>query len=72
MATEQLALTQPQDATRVFVLRRSEHWFRVGAHHCRSLSLSQSDDVVIAVGDVQAILAEEAAPVVEALCAVEG
>lgn len=66
-ATEQLALTQPQDAARVFVPNGDQI---IGAGLERITV--QADDVAVAFADVQAILEEEAQPVIEALAAVEG
>lgn len=67
VATEQLALTQPQDAARVFVPNGDQI---IGAGLERITV--QADDVATAFGDVQVILEEEAQPVIEALAAVEG
>ena len=66
-AVEQLALTQPQDSARVFVPNGDQI---IGAGLERITV--QADDVATAFADVQATLETEAAPVVEALQAVEG
>jgi sn-glycerol 3-phosphate transport system substrate-binding protein len=66
-AAEQLPLTHPQDAARVFVPTGDPS---IGAGLERITV--QSDDVATAFADVQAILEEEAAPVIESLRAVEG
>jgi sn-glycerol 3-phosphate transport system substrate-binding protein len=65
-ATEQLALTQPQDAARVFVPNGDQI---IGAGLERITV--QSDDVASAFADVQATLVAEAEPVVASLQAVE-
>lgn len=67
VATEQLSMTQAQDAARVFVPNGDQI---IGAGLERITV--QSDDVAAAFGDVQATLEEEAQPVIEALAAVEG
>jgi sn-glycerol 3-phosphate transport system substrate-binding protein len=66
-ATEQLALTQPQDSARVFVPNGDQI---IGAGLERITV--QAEDVATVFAEVQAILETEAAPVVEALQAVEG
>jgi sn-glycerol 3-phosphate transport system substrate-binding protein len=65
-AAEQLALTQPQDAARVFVPNGDQ----IIGKGLERITV-QSDEVAAAFADVQAILEEEAKPVVEALAAVE-
>jgi sn-glycerol 3-phosphate transport system substrate-binding protein len=66
-ATEQLALTQPQDAARVFVPNGDQI---IGAGLERITV--QSEDVATVFAEVQTIPETEAAPVLEALQAVEG
>ena len=66
-AVEQLALTQPQDSARVFVPNGDQ----IIGSGLERITV-QSDDVATAFADVQAILEQEAIPVVEALRAVEG
>ena len=66
-AVEQLPLTQPQDAARVFVPNGDQ----IIGSGLERITV-QSDDVATAFADVQATLEAEAAPVVEALRAVEG
>lgn len=66
-ATEQLALTQPQDAARVFVPNGDQ----IIGGGLERITVN-SDDVATAFADVQAILEEEAIPVIEALALVEG
>ena len=66
-ATEQLALTQPQDSARVFVPNGDQ----IIGKGLERITV-QADDVATAFAEVQATLEEEAAPVVEALRAVEG
>lgn len=66
-AVEQLALTQPQDSARVFVPNGDQ----IIGKGLERVTV-QSDDVAVAFAEVQATLEAEAAPVVEALQAVEG
>jgi len=66
-ATEQLALTRPQDAARVFVPNGDQ----IIGSALERITV-QSDDVAVAFADVNAILESEAQPVLEALRAIEG
>jgi sn-glycerol 3-phosphate transport system substrate-binding protein len=66
-ATEQLALTKPQDSARVFVPNGDQ----IIGRGLERITV-QSDDVSTAFADVQAILEQEAQPVLELLSAVEG
>jgi sn-glycerol 3-phosphate transport system substrate-binding protein len=66
-ATEQLALTRPQDAARVFVPNGDQ----IIGSALERITV-QSDDVAVAFADVNAILETEAQPVLEALRAIEG
>ena len=66
-ATEQLALTKPQDSARVFVPNGDQ----IIGKGLERITV-QADDVAAAFGDVQATLDTEAKPVIEALKAVEG
>lgn len=66
-ATEQLALTRPQDAARVFVPNGDQ----IIGSALERITV-QSDDVSVAFADVNAILETEAQPVLEALRAIEG
>jgi sn-glycerol 3-phosphate transport system substrate-binding protein len=66
-AAEQLALTRPQDAARVFV-PNGDQIIGKGLERITVLN----DDVATAFADVQATLEQEAEPVVESLRAVEG
>ena len=66
-ATEQLALTNPQDSARVFVPNGDQ----IIGKGLERITV-QADDVAAAFGDVQATLDTEAKPVIEALKAVEG
>lgn len=66
-ATEQLALTRPQDSARVFVPNGDQI---IGAGLERITV--QSEDVATVFAEVQTILETEAQPVIEALQAVEG
>lgn len=66
-ATEQLALTRPQDAARVFVPNGDQ----IIGSALERITV-QSDDVAVAFADVNAILESEAQPVLEALHAIEG
>jgi sn-glycerol 3-phosphate transport system substrate-binding protein len=66
-ATEQLPLTRAQDVARVFVPNGDQ----IIGRGLERITV-QSDNVAVAFGDVQRILDEEAAPVVEQLRAVEG
>jgi sn-glycerol 3-phosphate transport system substrate-binding protein len=66
-ATEQLALTRAQDSARVFVPNGDQ----IIGKGLERITV-QADDVATAFADVQAILEQEAAPVVEALRAIEG
>ncbi len=66
-ATDQLALTRPQDAARVFVPNGDQ----IIGKGLERITV-QSDDVTAAFTDTQATLDQEAKPVVEALKAVEG
>lgn len=66
-ATEQLALTKPQDAARVFVPNGDQ----IIGGGLERITV-QADDVATAFADVNAILTEEAQPVLESLRAIEG
>lgn len=66
-ATEQLALTQPQDAARVFVPNGDQ----IIGKGLERITV-QSEDVATVFAEVQAILEQEAQPVLESLRAVEG
>jgi sn-glycerol 3-phosphate transport system substrate-binding protein len=66
-ATEQLALTRAQDSARVFVPNGDQ----IIGKGLERITV-QSDDVATAFADVQNILEQEAAPVVEMLRAIEG
>lgn len=66
-ATEQLALTQPQDSARVFVPNGDQ----IIGKGLERITV-QEDDVMAAFTDVQTTLETEAKPVIEALKAVEG
>jgi sn-glycerol 3-phosphate transport system substrate-binding protein len=66
-AVEQIALTQPQDAARVFVPNGDQI---IGAGLERIVV--QTEDVETVFADVQATLEKEAEPVIAALQAVEG
>lgn len=66
-AVDQLPLTQPQDAARVFVPNGDQI---IGAGLERITV--RNDDVATAFADVQTTLEQEAQPVVEALQAIEG
>jgi sn-glycerol 3-phosphate transport system substrate-binding protein len=66
-ATEQLALTRAQDSARVFVPNGDQ----IIGKGLERITV-QSDDVATAFADVQAILEQEAAPVVEMLRTIEG
>jgi ABC-type sulfate transport system permease component len=66
-ATEQLALTRAQDSARVFVPNGDQ----IIGKGLERITV-QADDVATAFADVQAILEQEAVPVVEALRAIEG
>ena len=66
-ATEQLALTRPQDAARVFVPNGDQ----IIGSALERITV-QSDEVAVAFADVNAILESEAQPVLEALRAIEG
>jgi sn-glycerol 3-phosphate transport system substrate-binding protein len=66
-ATEQLALTKPQDSARVFVPNGDQ----IIGSALERITV-QSDDVATAFADVNAILTEEAQPVIESLRAIEG
>ncbi|NJN81963.1 MAG: ABC transporter substrate-binding protein [Caldilineaceae bacterium] len=66
-ATEQLALTQPQDSARVFVPNGDQ----IIGKGLERITV-QSEDVATVFGEVQVILEQEAEPVVAALQAVEG
>jgi sn-glycerol 3-phosphate transport system substrate-binding protein len=66
-ATEQLALTQPQDSARVFVPNGDQ----IIGKGLERITV-QSEDVATVFAEVQATLEQEAAPVVEALRAIEG
>ncbi len=66
-AVEQLALTQPQDSARVFVPNGDQ----IIGKGLERITV-QSEDVATAFAEVQATLETEAAPVVEALQAIEG
>ena len=66
-ATEQLALTKPQDSARVFVPNGDQ----IIGSGLERITV-QSDDVATAFADVNAILTEEAQPVIESLRAIEG
>ena len=66
-ATEQLALTKPQDSARVFVPNGDQ----IIGKGLERITV-QSEDVATVFAEVQTILEEEAIPVVEALQAVEG
>ncbi len=66
-ATEQLALTKAQDSARVFVPNGDQ----IIGGGLERITV-QDDDVATAFGDVNAILIEEAAPVLESLQAIEG
>lgn len=66
-ATEQLALTQPQDAARVFVPNGDQ----IIGKGLERITV-QSEDVATVFAEVQAVMEQEAKPVVEALRAVEG
>jgi sn-glycerol 3-phosphate transport system substrate-binding protein len=66
-ATEQLALTKPQDAARVFVPNGDQ----IIGKGLERITV-QEDDVATAFADVQKILETEAMPVMELLKAVEG
>lgn len=66
-ATEQLALTQPQDAARVFVPNGDQ----IIGKGLERITV-QDDEVAVAFADLQVTMTEEAAPIVEALRAVEG
>ena len=66
-ATDQLALTKPQDSARVFVPNGDQ----IIGKGLERITV-QSEDVATVFAEVQTILEEEAIPVVEALQAVEG
>ena len=66
-ATEQLALTQPQDSARVFVPNGDQ----IIGKGLERITV-QAEDVATVFSDVQATLEQEAEPVVQALHAVEG
>jgi sn-glycerol 3-phosphate transport system substrate-binding protein len=67
VAVEQLALTKPQDAARVFIPNGDQI---IGAG-LEQILISQ-DDVQAAFDDVAATLTEEAQPVLEALAELQG
>lgn len=66
-ATEQLPLTQPQDAARVFVPNGDQ----IIGKGLERITV-QSEDVATVFADVQATLEQEAQPIIESLKAVEG
>ncbi|RIK34130.1 MAG: ABC transporter substrate-binding protein [Chloroflexi bacterium] len=66
-AVEQLPLTQPQDAARVFVPNGDQ----IIGKGLERITV-QNEDVATVFAEVNATLEEEAAPVIEALRAVEG
>jgi sn-glycerol 3-phosphate transport system substrate-binding protein len=66
-ATEQLALTQPQDSARVFVPNGDQ----IIGKGLERITV-QSEDVATVFAEVQAILEQEAKPVLESLKAIEG
>lgn len=66
-AVDQLSLTRPQDAARVFVPNGDQ----IIGKGLERITV-QSEDVAMVFAEVNDILTEEAAPVVEALKAVEG
>lgn len=66
-ATEQLALTQPQDSARVFVPNGDQ----IIGKGLERITV-QSEDVATVFADVQAILEKEAQPVLASLKAIEG
>lgn len=65
-ATEQIALTQPQDAARVFVPNGDQ----IIGKGLEQITV-QNEEVAVAFAEVQATLEREAIPVIEALRAVE-
>ncbi len=66
-ATEQLALTKPQDSARVFVPNGDQ----IIGKGLERITV-QSEDVATVFAEVNAILEQEAAPVIETLQTVEG